>query len=181
MRPPHPTDYFAWVERFAIAHHHKEAFWHLVLSGPAALDAVRAGLAHDDPAVRAGCTKVLDHLVDDDALDDLVAMLDDDVAEIRLHALHALACDRCKANGCMPTKESVLPAAIERLRDDPSQHVRAMAIGAIGRWVHDDPGALDAIVAAHESDPHPNVRKTAGWYVPGGPLYEKSRPRTRAR
>jgi hypothetical protein len=173
MRRPHPTDFFAWVERLAIPHHQREAMWHLVLSGPPALDAVRAGLAHDDPAVRRGCTDVLDHLVDDAALEDLVAMVDDDDAGVRVRALHALACDRCKENGCSPSMASVLPAAIERVRHDPDPHVRAMAIGAIGRWVVDEPDALAAVVHAHEHDPHPAVRKKAGWHVPGGPLYVK--------
>lgn len=180
MRRPHPTDHFAWVERLAIPHHHREAMWHLVLSGPPALEAVRAGLAHDDPAVRRGCTDVLDHLVDDDALEDLVAMVTDDDAEVRVKALHALACDRCKENGCSPSVASVLPAAIDRIRHDPDPHVRAMAIGAIERWVVDHPDALAAVVEAHEHDPSPAVRKKAGWFVPGGPLYEKSRRTSRS-
>jgi len=180
MRRPHDTDLFAWVERLAIPHHQREAVWHLVLSGPRALDAVRAGLAHDDPAVRRGCTDVLDHLVDDAALEDLVAMVDDADAEVRVKALHALACARCKENGCSPSAASVVPAAIDRLRDDPDPHVRNMAIGALGRWVHDDATVLEAIAEAHRHDPHPSVRKKAGWLVPGGPLYEKSKPKRRS-
>jgi len=177
VRRPQDTDFFAWVERLAVPHHQREAMWHLVLSGPAALDAVRAGLAHDDPAVRRGCTDVLDHLVDDDALEDLVAMVTDDDAEVRVRALHALACDRCKENGCSPSMASVLPAAIDRLEHDPVQHVRQMAVGAIARWVHDDERALAAVVDAHRNDAHPAVRKMAGWFVPGGPRYEKTKPR----
>lgn len=180
MRPPHATDHFAWVERLAIPHHQREAMWHLVASGPPALDAVRAGLAHDDAAVRRGCTDVLDHLVDDASLDDLVAMVTDDDAEVRVRALHALACDRCKENGCSPSLAAVAPAAIDRLRHDPDQHVRAMAVGALGRWVHVDADVRDAIDHAHRHDPHPSVRKKAGMLVPGGPLYEKTKPRSRS-
>jgi HEAT repeat protein len=171
MRRPHDTDHLAWVERLAIPHHQREAVWHLILSGPPALDAVRAGLAHDDPAVRRGCTDVLDHLVDDAALEDLVAMVTDDDAEVRVKALHALACDRCKENGCSPSISSVLPAAIDRIRNDDDPHVRAMAIGAIGRWVIER--ALAAVQHAHAHDPSPAVRKKAAWHVPGGPLYVK--------
>ncbi|MEN3271311.1 MAG: hypothetical protein V7636_72 [Actinomycetota bacterium] len=179
MRPPRADDYFAWVERLTIDHHHKEAFWHLILSGPDALPAVRAGLAHDDPVVRAGCLRVLDHLVDDDAWGDLLEMLDDENAEVRFHALHALACDRCKENGCAPTKATVLPHALRVLRDDPAGPIRGMALEVVARWVHTDEVALDAITRAHESDPDRSVRKKAGWFVPGGPRYEKTKPKVR--
>jgi hypothetical protein len=180
MRPPAADDYVAWVERFTIPHHHREAMWHLILSGPAALDAVRAGLAHDDAEVRRGCAGVLDHLVDDDSWPDLLAGLSDEKPGVRMAVLHALACDRCKENGCSPTKATVLPRATELLRDDPDRHVRAHAIGVIARWVHDDPAALDAIAAALD-DPDPTVRKSASWWVPGGPRYEKTKPKVRRR
>src|SRR5688500_18004951 len=106
---PADDDYFAWVERFAIPHHHKDAMWHLVFSGPPALEAVRAGLAHDDAVVRSGCTKVMDHLVDDASLADLLEMLEDEAVGVRFWAMHALACERCKENGCSPTKATVVP------------------------------------------------------------------------
>jgi len=180
MRAPAADDYFAWVERLAIPHHQRDAMWHLVLSGPPALDAVRAGLAHDDPAVRRGCTDVLDHLVDDAALADLVEMVTDDDVEVRVRALHALACERCKENGCTPDAASVLPAAIDRLRNDPNRHVRAHALGAVARWVHHSTDAFEAVAAALH-DPDPTVRKKASWFVPGGPRYEKTKPKIRAR
>jgi hypothetical protein len=134
VRRPAADDFFAWVERFTIPHHAREAMWHLILSGPPALDAVRAGLAHDDPAVRLGCTQVLDHLVDDAALADLVEMVTDDDADVRVFALHALSCDRCKENGCSPDVRFVLPAAIDRLRHDEDRHVRAHAVGVVGQY-----------------------------------------------
>jgi hypothetical protein len=181
MRPPAANDYAAWVERLLIPHHHKEAFWHLVLSGPDALPYVRAGLAHEDPVVRAGCLRVLDHLVDEDAWGDLLTMLDDDVAEVRFHALHALACDRCKENGCAPTKATVLPHALRVLRDDRAAPVRAMALEVVARWVHTDDVALAAICEAHANDRDCAVRKKASWFVPGGPRYEKTKPKVRRR
>jgi hypothetical protein len=181
VRRPAADDFFAWVERFTIPHHAKEAMWHLILSGPPALDAVRAGLAHDDPAVRLGCTQVLDHLVDDAALADLVEMVTDDDADVRVFALHALSCDRCKENGCSPDMRFVLPAAIDRLRHDENRHVRAHAIGVVGRYVHVSTDALDAALTAQRDDPDPMVRKKAGWVVPGGPIYERTKPKVRAR
>jgi len=181
MRPPAADDYFAWVERLSIPHHNREAFWHLVLSGPPALDAVRAGLAHDDPAVRVGCTRVLDHLVDEASWDDLLTMLDDDDEEVRVSALHALACDRCKENGCAPSKASVLPHAMRAMRDDPAPFVRAIAIEVVGRWVHGDDEIAAALERVVREDPDRGVRKKATWFVPGGVRYEKTKPKVRAR
>jgi HEAT repeat protein len=179
MRPPAADDYFAWVERLTIPHHEKEAMWHLILSGPDALPFVRAGLASADARVRVGCTKVLDHLVDDEALDDLIAMVTDESAEVRAWALHALACERCKENGCTPSMADVLPAALDRLRNDADHHVRSHALGVVSQYVHVDEDALGAVIEAHEHDPNPGVRKKAGWFVPGGVRYEKTKPRAR--
>jgi HEAT repeat protein len=181
VRRPADTDFFAWVERLAITHHHREAFWHLVLSGPPALEAVRCGLAHDDASVRKGCAGVLDHLVDDESWPDLLDALDDPDAEVRTMVLHALSCDRCKEAGCSPTKATVLPRAIDRLLNDPVPSVRHHAAGVVGRWVHDDPDALAAIVAAMDNDPNSGVRKTVSWFAPGGPRFEKTKPKVRAR
>jgi len=181
VRPPASNDFPAWVERLTIPHHHKEAFWHLVLSGPQALDAVRAGLAHDDARVRVGCTRVLDHLVDDASWDDLLAMLDDDVPEVRWSALHALACDRCKENGCAPTKAKVLPHALRKLHEDDAPLVRAVAIEVVGRWVHGDDEIVAALEEVARDDPDRGVRKKATWFVPGGVRYEKTKPKGRAR
>jgi hypothetical protein len=181
MRRPAADDHFAWVERLAIPHHYKEAMWHLILSGPDALPVVRAGLAHDDPVIRRGCTQVLDHLVDDDALADLVEMVNDEDEQVRAWALHALACDRCKENGCTPSMKDVLPAALDRLRNDDSYHVRAHALGVVGQYVHVDEDALAAVFEAQQHDANAGVRKKAGWFVPGGPRYEKTKPKLRTR
>ena len=167
--------YVAWL---GVAHRAKHAFWHLVLSGEDALPAVRRGLASDNNDVRVGCTKVLDHLVDDESWPELVAALDDPDPRVRMWALHALSCDRCKDNSCRADKADVLPRAVRILESDPDRHVRAHAVGLVGRWVHDDDGvAVAALINAHDNDPHPAVRKSAGWVTPGGPIYEKTKPR----
>jgi HEAT repeat protein len=181
MRRPAADDYFAWVERLTIPHHNREAFWHLVLSGPPALDAVRAGLAHDEAVVRVGCTRVLDHLVDDASWSDLLAMLDDEDAEVRWSALHALACDRCKDNGCMPSKAKVVPYAMRSLREDPAPLARAIAIEVVGRWVHGDDEIVAALEDVARDDPDRGVRKKAAWFLPGGVRYEKTKPKVRTR
>jgi HEAT repeat protein len=166
-----------YVSDLGIKHRSKQAFWHLVLSGAPALPAVRRGLQSEDAAIRNGCARVLDHLVDDDSYPDLIALLSDDSAEVRVNALHALACDRCKDNECRPPKRDIFEHGLAMMRDDPDRHVRAMAIEIVGRFVHEDPVAEQALIAAHDGDADPTVRKMAGWFAPGGPRWEKTRPR----
>jgi HEAT repeat protein len=155
----------------------RPAYWQLIGCNADALPAVRDGLREANPDVRMWCTKLLDHLVDQDALGDLVAMLDDPDDRVRADALHALACERCKDNECQPDKAAVLPKAIALLDGDPSPHVRAVACGLVGRWVHTDEIACAALLRAHADDPAPAVRKKAGWYAPGGTIHRKTMPR----
>jgi len=109
----------------------------------------------------------------------LLSAVDDPDPEVRRDILHAIACDRCKVDACTPTKEQVLAPAIQILKEDPDSHVRAMAAEVVGKWVHEDTTASDALMAAHRFDPDASVRKKAGWYAPGGPIYEKTTPKVR--
>ena len=172
-------DFAGWVARLADLPRAKRAYWHLVLSGEAALPAVRTGLSSPDPVVRAQCTKVLDHLVDDTSFPLLIAMLTDSAADVRLEALHALACDRCKDNACRPAPDQMLGPAITILRDDPNRRVRQVACELVGRWVHSHSAAAEALAGVAASDPDAAVRKKASWYAPGGTIHRKTRPRDR--
>jgi HEAT repeat protein len=174
----HTTDEFiAWIEELAISHRAKRAFWHLVISGPDASPATRRGLAHKNPQVRDYCARVLDHLADERAFDDLLALLDDPCPQVRRDALHALACDRRKDNVFRPDKSVVLPKATKLLLGDPNKHVRAGAAEVVARWVHTDPEAEAALLTARDRDPDPSVRKKAGWYAAEGPIHRKTRPK----
>ncbi|HKE74538.1 MAG TPA: HEAT repeat domain-containing protein, partial [Acidimicrobiales bacterium] len=106
---PPPADMAGWVAELASPPRAKRAYRHLVAAGPPALPAVRAGLADPNADVRMYCTQALDHLVDGKSFPLLVALLGDDDARVRGHALHALACDRCKTTTCRPAKADVLP------------------------------------------------------------------------
>jgi hypothetical protein len=33
-----------------------------------------------------------------------------------------------------------------------------------------------ALIEAHHHDAHPVVRKVAGWHIPGGSIYERTKP-----
>lgn len=178
---PEPVDFPRWVALLADPVRANRAYWHLVLSGRPALPAVRDGLSSQDDAVRRWSTKALDHLVDETAYPALIEMLDDPVPAIRVEALHALACDRCKDDGCRPAPHDVLSKAIELVTSDPDAHVRAYACELVGRWVHTHPDAADALAHVRDTDPSPAVRKKAGWHAPGGTIHRRTTPRSRRR
>jgi len=78
----------------------------------------------------------------------LIAMADDPGARVRIAAFHALACDRRKGDTCAP-----------------------------GEFVHTDGRAVTALETACAHDPSPAVRKKAGWFTPGGTIYQRTAPR----
>lgn len=165
------------LETLAIPHRAKDAFWRLMAAGKDALPVVRTGLGHPNADVRQYCCKFLDHFVDSEGLSELVAMMDDAAPQVRVWAVHALSCDRCKENTCRPDEGLVLPRAIALLQSDPDVHVRNHAIGLIGLSVHHRPEAVAALKAAVAADPHPSVRKKAAWYAPGGAIYKRTAPK----
>lgn len=168
------SDDQALIDDLAAPHRASPAFKRLMARGQAALPAILEGLAHTSADARYHCCRLLDHLLTPDALGPLMGMLDDPDARVRWSALHSLTCDRCKEGMCLPTDGPLLAAAMRLLATDPSAHVRAHAIGAVGRSMHDDPAALAAIEAAAASDPSPAVRKKARWHAPGGPIYRRT-------
>ena len=172
-------NYKALVVKLAIRHHAGPAYRALLAAGFDALPAIREGLRNESADVRRHCCLVLDHFATQEAMDDLVALLDDPDARVRCSALHALACDRCKQGSCGPEEVKVLPRAIALLATDPDAHVRAHSIELIGRWVHTNSAAETALLCAMKSDPSPSVRKKAGWFVSGGTIYRKTAPKAR--
>ncbi|MGW0880377.1 HEAT repeat domain-containing protein [Streptomyces sp. NPDC002671] len=153
------------------------AYRALLGRGADALAAIRAGLRHPDPAVREGCCRLLDHLVDTESMSLLITMADDPDARVRIAAFHALACDRCKGDTCAPGAGQVLEPALRHLAGDPDPHVRARAAELVGKFAHTEPRAVTALETSRAQDPSPTVRKKAGWYAPGGAIYERTAPR----
>ena len=156
------------------------AYTRLLTLGPEATEATRDGLAHPDERVREQCCKILDHLMDADSIPFLIDALADPCERVRIAAVHALACDRCKTGACRPAPDAVLPTAVGLLAGDPSALVRAYAAELVGQWVHSHPAARDAITGAAARDPSPSVRKKASWYAPGGAIYERTARRPAA-
>jgi hypothetical protein len=167
----------ALIEDLAVPHRARAAFWRLLAKGPAALPTVRAALRHPSALARKYACLFLDHYVEEDALGELIAMLNDPDPQVRGSALHALACDRCKEGTCRPDEGVVLPRAIRLLESDPDAHVRAFAVGLVGQYVHRRPEAVEALRMAIASDASANVRKRARMSVPGGSLYERTKPK----
>jgi HEAT repeats len=118
----------------------------------------------------------LDHIADSDTFGPLVDALGDPSPEVRMQALHALACDRCKTSRC-DVDVATLPRATDLLRGDPDAHVRAMAVELVGKWAHTHPEASAALTSAAQDDPSPAVRKKASWYALGGPVYRRTMPK----
>jgi hypothetical protein len=165
-----------------VRHRQKDAHWKLRLMGPVARPAVEEGLFADDAELRVQCTLLIDHLAGNDSFELMLLLLDDPDPRVRQHAMHALACDRCKADDvcALPARE-IIDAAAGVLQRDPQPHVRAIALEALARWMHSDDGARRALASAASDDPSPYIRKKASWYLPGGKTYERTRSRVESR
>jgi len=118
------------VESFAHGEGRFDTYTSLVARGTAALPAIRRGLKHDNWQVRRWCAICLDRVADSDALGDLVPLLRDAKAQVRLWAVHSLACDHCKDDVTCPV--DVVPLLIERAEEDESLRVRRMAVIMLG-------------------------------------------------
>ena len=178
---PAAEDFDAFVEHLAIPHRERRAYWHLRLSGAAAVPALRRGLDHPDPHVRSECVAILDRSLDDETLPDIVRLLDDPDPAVVGRALHTLACDECKEGSCRPGEDVFVPRAIDVLQSHPHARVRFAAADALGKVVHRSVDALRALEAAAADDPDRGVRKGAALRIPGGSIYERTKPRARSR
>ena len=169
------SDDTALIDELATPHRAGSAYKALMARGPAVVAAVVRGLRHESADARYQCCRLLDQLLTPEALGPLIGMLDDPDERVRYTALHSLSCDRCKDDVYLPTDGPLLAKALQLLAGDPSAHVRAMAIEAVGRSAHTDAGALAAIERAAAADPSPAVRNKARWYAPGCSIYRRTR------
>ena len=157
---PAGNDFDGWVALLASSSQRQRAKRHLHTIGAPAVPALRHGLDHPNVMVRRTCVSLLDQLLDEAALPAVVGALDDGDVQVRKRALHALACDACKQNGCLPSDDLFVPRAIEMLRSDPDADVRASAIDALGRAGrrHTRPEVVEALERSAAADPRPELR-----------------------
>lgn len=165
------------VALLADRHRAFSAYQRLVAAGPEALRALRQGIDSADSRVRSKCCQVLDQLADATSFALLVGMLADGDPRVRIDALHALACDRCKRNASRPKEEDVLPPALRLLRHDPNKYVRAMAAEVAGGWVHTSAPAREALLAARDDDSGRQSARRRDGTPPGGSMYPVPCPR----
>ena len=107
----------------------------LLALGAEALPAIREGLRSPNWQVRRWSAMCLDQIGDEQALSDLVPLLRDPHAGVRLWAVHSLACDHCKEGVQCPI--DLVPHLAELIRADPSIRVRRMAAIMLGTELTD--------------------------------------------
>ena len=154
---PSGSDFDAWVELLGVTSKRQAARRHLMGIGARAVPAIRAGVHHADPVVRRACVSLLDQLLDDDAIPDLVAALDDDDPDVVRRALHSLACDACTKGACKPSDELWVGRAIELARH-PNIDVRVGAIDALGKAAGRRADIGDVLHEIADAERDPGVR-----------------------
>lgn len=148
---PNPS---ALVASFSEASARVTAMFRLQALGADALPAIREGLKHPDWHVRHWCAICLDRTGTADVLGDLVPLLRDPEMNVRLWAVHSLACDQCKPYECAI---DVVPMLVERLEQDASVRVRKMAAAMLCLQPL-DPRARPALEAALARETDPKMR-----------------------
>ena len=153
------------LDKLAVPHVARAAYWRLFRLSANDNSVVRAGLRHPDGEVRAACCQILDHFLDDAALADVLAHTTDPDPRVRWWALHTLGCDRCKEGACRPGERDLVPAAIDRLERDPEARVRLVAVTALGPAVTRNASVVAALARARDNDPDRAVRKAAARFL----------------
>jgi HEAT repeat protein len=147
-----------WIELLADPDQSRGAF-ELLEALPA--DTLRplavAGLAHEHARVRRRCAQLLDDLsFTDESLAALQASLDDTDPKVRRAAMHSLACQRCKPDGCALD----IRPLFERMVHDPSAKVRSAVVGPL-TYQDLGPWAADLLAGVAAADPSPKLRAEA--------------------
>jgi hypothetical protein len=139
------------VAEFASGQNRMPAFLALWSRGAAALPAVRQGLQDTNWHVRHWSAIFADNFADAETLHALVPLLHDSRAEVRVWAVHSLACESCKDG---PNPIDAIPLLLERIEHDPNIRVRRQAIAMLAHHRAPDPRVLPVLtrMAANESD-----------------------------
>lgn len=110
---------------------------------PEAREALVHGLSHQNAKVRWWCLQLMDHLADESLIPSILPLLDDPVAKVRRHAVHALTCDVCKPDRCgLELSQSVRQRIEEIARTDSDARVRLEAHTGLSSWSADSYGGV---------------------------------------
>jgi HEAT repeat protein len=124
------------VAEFANGEHRMAAFLALCGRGHAVLSAIREGLKHPNWHIRSWSTALADNFADAETLRAVVPLLRDPKAEVRVWAVHSLACETCKDG---PNPIDAVPLLLERIEMDPSIKVRRQVVAMLAH--HRSPDA----------------------------------------
>jgi HEAT repeat protein len=148
----------------------------LLALGPAAREAVLEGLRNANWQVRRWCALWFDHFADAESLEALVPLLRDPKSQVRLFAVHSLACETCKPG---VKSVDVVPLLIERVRSDESIRVRRHAVVMLAHQ-HAHPHLEGFFRDLIDTETDMKLRKHAGygiWRCRGnGPRSVRKRP-----
>lgn len=148
--PQLPEHAHSLVDALASSATRFPAYQALIELGGEALPAIRSGLGHGNWQVRKWSAMILDQVADAESLAALVPLLRDPKADVRLWAVHSLACEHCKDDVSCPV--DVVPHLIERIEVDESIRVRRMATIMLGTE-YSDPRAVPVLKRLlHEDD-----------------------------
>ena len=155
-----------WLARhplLAPLHHmHTRVKEHYQLSQEAMAQLLTAA-DHPNPKIRWFCAHELDHLATNESVDTLLRLTQDPVAKVRVEAVHALGCERCKQ--CDLTIDMVGIMADFAL-NDPEEKVRGVAIHALGYLAADERAAAALQQIADADTTTEGLRKAARRSLP---------------
>jgi vesicle coat complex subunit len=99
---------------------------------PEAKAALTKGLQHNSAKVRWWCLQLMDHLADESFIPFMLPLLNDPVAKVRRHAVHALTCEICKPDRCGLELSEEISGRLEHLaQTDEDPRVRNEARAAL--------------------------------------------------
>lgn len=117
-----------------------------------------AAIHHSEPWIRRACLALLDHHANDASTRTFLDALADPVTPVRLTALHAVACERCRSTPLCVA--DVVPTLAGVLRADPDPEMRHKAIPILLGLADRDPRIFELLTEA-TADPDPLVRDAA--------------------
>jgi hypothetical protein len=132
-----------------------EAQKQLKAAGRAALPAIERRLDDQRWQARRTVAQLLDNALDDTNVHVLMRALKDQNANVRRNALHSLACEDCKPEGCWNV--DVVGAFVDIIKNDRSPRVRLAAISYAGWSLRPDARMVEAMRTVAATHDHPRL------------------------